>query len=902
MRAFSGLHTARGEPIYTQEYAQSVRDARNEHRIVDQLGGQENALACPAQLLIFGGKRGGPLPVDTKVVTPFGYRRIGDMKTGDIISSTDGGQQRVVYRQDHGTLPCYKITFIDGTETVSSYDHLWNVRKTCHISKKRRLNDGNVNDEYKVWSTQQIFDYLEKEKGSNSKIRLVIPLSAPVQFTVGRKVRGIDPYLLGVILGDGCITDSIIKYNNVLFSTEDQEIVQAFKDAGYEDVHLRSVSKSIDYIFKSKDFVETLRKLKLAGHTAYTKFVPKTYLFGTIEERLALLQGLMDTDGTIDKRGHCSFTSVSEQLANDVKFIVDSLGGLATVSKGESFYTIDGVRHKAADVHTVYIRIDNSDNIFRLPRKKERCKPYNGGVSERSRRIISCEYVGEQEVCCIAVDNKNSLFMVEDFVVTHNSKSFSLLMEALKDVQNKNFRALILRNEKPDLTDLVETSSQLYSQFGEYNRSQNDMTWNFYSGAKLKFSYFEGEYEAFKKRFQGKQYAYIGVDEITHCPYKKFKYLITDNRNAFNLRTRFIGTCNPDPDSWVAKFLDDGGWLDEEGFPIPERDGLIRYCYMPGNDVNEIIWGDTREEVYEMCKTDIMKHWKPAFNEFGTPEELAVKSVAFVEGKLEDNKILMKSNPEYLANLMNQDEEQQSRDLDGNWKFRSAGDDLIKMDDMLHFYDNAYRDEEDETLYATADVALQGGDNFVMWLWKGLHIKDVFVGRFDSKTLVNVVKAKLSEWGVQEQNFTYDFQGVGQILEGHFPDAVKFINQAAPKAVTKQEEEGIKKLYKDLKSQCAVLLYKAFRDSELSIDKHLLDRTFDGHGYGHTKLRDILMRERKCIRRTKESQGKAFQIISKHDMKKIIGHSPDFFESLLFRFIFFVAKKKHKKARNIWCV
>jgi len=487
-------------------------------------------------------------------------------------------------------------------------------------------------------------------------------------------------------------------------------------------------------------------------------------------------------------------------------------------------------------------------------------------------------------------------------------KTYILLDAAIEDIQNKNYRACILRNEKPDLTDMIEVSYELYGQYGDYNRSQNDMTWNFNSGAKLKFNYYEGDFESFKKRFQGKQYAYIGLDEITHCPYKKFKYLLTDNRNAYGIRTHFIGTCNPDPDSWVATFLFNGGWLDEEtGFPIPEMNGVIRYCYMPGNDVNEIVWGDTREDVFEACKEDIMKHWRSEFAQYGSPQDLFIFSAAFVEGKLEDNKKLMKSDPTYLARLANQDEEQQSRDLDGNWKFRSAGDDLIKMDDMLAFYANAYQNsgitqETDTTLYATADVALQGGDNFVMWLWQGWHIKDVYVGRFDSKTLVDVVKAKLVEWGVEEENFAYDFQGIGQILEGHFPDAVKFINQAAPIAEDRKQEDGIKKLYKDLKSQCAVLTYKMFRDQELSIDKHILDRTFDGHGYGKTKLRDILMKERKCIRRTKESEGKAFQIISKSDMKKIIGHSPDFFESIIFRQIFRLRRKKHKRATGTWCI
>ena len=482
-------------------------------------------------------------------------------------------------------------------------------------------------------------------------------------------------------------------------------------------------------------------------------------------------------------------------------------------------------------------------------------------------------------------------------------KSYVLLDGAVEDIENKNYRACILRNEKPDLTDLIEVSYELYGQYGDYNKSQNDMTWNFSCGAKLRFSYYEGDYESFKKRFQGKQYAYIGLDEVTHCPYKKFKYLLTDNRNAYGIRTHFLATCNPDPDSWVATFLFNGGWLDfETGYPIPEMNGVIKYCYMPGNEVNEIVFGDTREEVYEKCKHDILKHWRSEYAQYGSPQDLFVFSVAFVEGKLEDNKKLMQSDPTYLARLANQDEEQQSRDLDGNWKFRSAGDDLIKMDDMINFYDNAYQDSEDDTLYATADVALQGGDNAVMWKWRGKHVVDVYVCRFDSKTYVDVVRAKLSEWGVAEENFAYDYQGIGQILEGHFPNAVKFINQGAPIAEEKSQEDGIKKLYKDLKSQCAVILYKWFRDNEISIDSHLLDRVFDGHGYGKTKLRDILMKERKCIRRTKDSQGKAFQIIPKSDMKKIIGHSPDFFESLLFRPVFGLRRRKHKKAKNTWCI
>ena len=899
----------------TQEYAQSLREGKNRFNILAQAGGQEDCLACPAQIIIYGGKRGSGKgqPYGYPVVTPFGMRPIGDLEVGSIITSISGGMQKVICITELGNRKVFRLKFADGTSVDCTEDHLWKVKQTNRIHKTRYINGTGQDADWRLWTMQMIMDYLDSQEKVPGKLNsnLLVPLCEPVKFTTPKNRYSYTPvtdaYIIGALIGDGCITDSVKKGGyDALLTSADEEIVSMFEDAGIDMSRFwqSENSKAKDYRIKDINLKADLENLDMYGDNAFTKFIPDYYKFGPLNIRWRLVQGLMDTDGTVDKGGTVSFSTVSERLADDMAFVLRSLGAYVKVSKKQNHYTINGIRHEAADYYELYIKIKDSDRLFALTRKKNRCRPFNGGLSEPTKRIVGYEFVGYDKCRCIAVSDPSALYLTSDFTVTHNS--YVLLDAAIEDIENSNYRACILRNEKPDLTDLIEVSYELYGQYGDYNRSQNDMTWNFNSGAKLKFNYYEGDYEAFKKRFQGKQYAYIGLDEITHCPYKKFKYLLTDNRNAYGIRTHFIGTCNPDPDSWVAVLLFNGGWLDTEtGYPIPEMNGVIRYCYMPGNDINEIVYGDTRQEVFEACRRDIMKHWRSEFAQYGSPQELFIFSVAFVEGRLEDNKKLMESDPTYLARLANQDEEQQSRDLDGNWKFRSAGDDLIKMDDMLHFFDNAYQNDTeggDTALYATADVALQGGDNFVMWLWQGWHIKDVYVCRFDSKTLVNVIKAKLSEWGVQEENFTYDFQGIGQILEGHFPDAVKFINQAAPIAEEKKQEEGVKKLYKDLKSQCAVLTYKMFRDCELSIDTHILDMTFDGHGYGKTKLRDILMKERKCIRRTKESEGKAFQIISKSDMKKIIGHSPDFFESIIFRQIFRLRRKKHKRATGTWCI
>lgn len=469
------------------------------------------------------------------------------------------------------------------------------------------------------------------------------------------------------------------------------------------------------------------------------------------------------------------------------------------------------------------------------------------------------------------------------------SKSYSLLMEALKDINNKNFHAMLLRSDLNALVSIMDDSERVYENFGNFNRSKNDLTWNFNHGGFLRFSYHDGPYDGFVKRVQGHQYAFIGVDEITHIDFAKFKYLITCNRNAHGIRNRFWGTCNPDPDSWVAEFI--AWWIGEDGFPIPERDGVVRYCFMNGDDVNSIVWGSTRREVYEKCRDIIDARYTPAMHEYGAPEDIFIKSVAFVEAKLTDNIQLLRSDPTYLANLAGQSEEQRSRDLDGNWKFRSAGDDIIKMQHMLDFYDNSFQ-YADKVRRVSCDVALEGGDSLIMWLWIGNHIQDVFQCKLDSEATVATVRAKLTEWGVLEENFAYDVNGLGQLFKGFFKRAIPFNNQEAP-------DPMFKHVYGNLKGQAAYMFQQHLKDGVYSINPDLLERRFSGKNYSNMQLRDVLMKERKAIRQDEKKADKGFFLIQKATMKQLVGHSPDWIEAALIREIFNIRKTKKKQVHGI---
>lgn len=479
-----------------------------------------------------------------------------------------------------------------------------------------------------------------------------------------------------------------------------------------------------------------------------------------------------------------------------------------------------------------------------------------------------------------------------DIVITGGSrgggKSMSLLLSAMPYIYEDGFRGILLRHEKDDLSDIIDTSKDVYREFGDYIISES--RWKYNNGGYLQFSYHGGSFDDFRTRFQGRQYSLILVDEVTQMTFDKFKYLVTCNRNAYHLRNRFVASCNPDPNSFVAKFID--WWIGEDGFPNPERVNRIRYCFFDGDSVEQIVWGDTREEVYLQCKSSIDKIWNADYERYGKPEELFIKSVAFCPSKLSDNIALMSGDPTYLANLAMQSEEQRARDLEGNWKYKTSGDDMIKLEDIERFFENTEQ-VGDGKLYASCDAAFDGGDNLVLILWEGMHIKDIATLRKDSRATMNFLAAKLEEWGVREENFTFDKQGLGLSIVGFFPKAKPFNNRAAV-------DEKYKNIYAGLKSQCAYMLVQYICDGKISIEPRLLNRKFSGKGFENATLRQILLKERKALRPDVDNTAeKGFCLIKKPVMKRIVGHSPDFVEAMLMRMIFEVGKNKHTKRRAL---
>lgn len=236
-------------------------------------------------------------------------------------------------------------------------------------------------------------------------------------------------------------------------------------------------------------------------------------------------------------------------------------------------------------------------------------------------------------------------------------KSYALLLEPGYHIDNPGFEAVIFRQQRPQILNaggLWDVSSTIYPNYGAKSTRSPKLMWTFPSGAKVTFAHLGMEKEL--QYWQGSQIPLIMFDELTHFSEKMFFYMLSRNRSLCGVKPYVRATCNPDADSWVAKFIE--WWIDQEtGYPIEERCGKVRW-FIRRDEV--VYWADAKSELWE------------EFNLVTEEERGEPKSVAFVSSTLQDNKLLMKQDPSYLANLKALPTVERERLLYGNWKIKAA--------------------------------------------------------------------------------------------------------------------------------------------------------------------------------------------------------------------------------------
>lgn len=353
-------------------------------------------------------------PIDELILTPNGWIKIGDISPGDLVYNDDGAEIEVLSVHPQGIRPIYEVTFTDGSSTRCDLDHLWVVHSD---------NDIMRSNPWRTLSLREILDLGIRTPAGRLKWR--IPMCDPVQHS--HKKYDIDPYILGILLGDG----SFRLQHQITFTTADLDIVNNITKRlpdGMKVVKVKGTKydyriSNINPIHKlnSNIIIKSLKEMNLWGHLSHDKFIPKQYLIGSVEQRLDLLHGLMDSDGYASKDNLSEFYSSSPKLILGVQELVTSLGGTAKKHKKQTYYTHLEEKRKGRPSERLLVVLPNMMNPFSIKRKqklvakKRRLEPY--------RKIASVNYVNDAEAVCIKVNAINSLYLTKDHIVTHNTLS-----------------------------------------------------------------------------------------------------------------------------------------------------------------------------------------------------------------------------------------------------------------------------------------------------------------------------------------------------------------------------------------------------------------------------------------------------------------------------------------------
>ena len=878
---FSGLKTLDGNPIRTSEFVEKLRQEVENNRhskvFIPNKGAQEDGLHSDADLIIYGGNRGGGKanPYYTPVATPTGFRKIGDLHVGDPICTPYEGVQEVTDIFEQGEHTIYVLHFDDGTELRCMDNH-------------RFLAKGHPDEEFMVWTARDIFDVYKMDMKPPLSLRrgntdfVEIPLCGEVELDESRVpvVLPIPPFVLGYIIAKG-----FFEFNKRGIPVSENRVeAKTFMRFGYK---IRKNMTTGMYCINITQHARTSVTKCRIGSPAY---IPDLYMTASVDSRWEFLRGMMFRNGY--SKGRCPYIEIpNKKLADQTAQMARSLGVFVVVSEITDNPDKMGywkVVFKAPDNKKFWYRrcrIEKAKIIAPIPTSS---KNLDGVLTKKVLWVSKAEH--KQPCRCITVSGEDHLYMTDAYTVNPNTAL--MLMEGIYNLKNKHYNSVLFRKNKDDFDNIENESKRWFNNLGKYNKSKDDMTWNFKTGAKMSFDHFDMTLKEFEDKYRGQQIPYIGVDELPQIPFEFIKILMGSNRNTIGIRSRILGTCNPDPLSWLRDFIK--WWIADRdtiypdgkkhpelhGLPIPWRNGVVRYFFITGNSVNDIVWGDTPEEVYFQAKDEIDASWDPVLEEFGYDKKtFAIKSAVFIKASIMENKALLTNDPNYVASILNKSPEERAKEWEGNWDAIALGDDLIKPTHMENCFNNAPM-YGDKVRRASCDVAGEGGDACVTWLKIGNHIQDLYVCRVDPYNTVPLIRAKLKEWGVLEQNFVFDLQGMGQVLKGAFPNAIPFNNQEAV-------SYEYKNLYNCLKSQCDYKFAQRTQQAEWSIEHTLLTRKFKS-GNSINELQFILQKERKAIRQDMSKQDKGWVLIPKDMMKKrsLVGHSPDFIEALVMFEIF----------------
>lgn len=395
------------------------------------------------------GGAGSALANYEKVLTPSGPVPISELEIGDQVVNIAGGFSKVTGVFPQGETDIFRMKFNNGSSIDCDMNHRWSVKS--HQDRS-----------FRVLTTEEILEkglfrktIVGYRNPSGWRPKWMLPIIDRIEFSK-RKIK-IDPYTMGALIGDGDARCRLTSEDKEIFDRIPYPLGKVDNKHG-EKAYSRTIKgKKVDYLSYGLDC------------KSINKFIPDDYLFNTRQVRLELLRGLMDTDGCAPKDGGIFFSTSSKRLANDFVKLVRSLGGIVTtISEGDGGnFTIRGRECTRKKTYRIVFNLSH-EKVFHLERKQSRVKT----IPKTHTFITGVEYVGRGEATCISVDSKDSLFVCENFIPTHNTASgFDMLLaqsargikQLIKSIDMDIFAPVLERQYEINIED-----EELFSLVGDF--------------------------------------------------------------------------------------------------------------------------------------------------------------------------------------------------------------------------------------------------------------------------------------------------------------------------------------------------------------------------------------------------------------------------------------------------
>lgn len=459
-----------------------------------------------------------------------------------------------------------------------------------------------------------------------------------------------------------------------------------------------------------------------------------------------------------------------------------------------------------------------------------------------------------------------------DFVIGGGSvgagKTSAATMCIAEPCQDGRFRAVYLRNNLGDLKSgggILDEFRKIYKDYAIIVES-GDPHVDFPSGARVDVTHIADQSkEKVLQRFKGRQYDFIYFDEGTGFTWECFTAVYSRNRGTAAWTGKVRMTTNPKKSHWLRKFLD--WYIGPDGFIIPERDGVVRYFYINGKTVDDVVWGDSKAEVYHKCKIQIDRTLARFNGKNGTakPEDM-IKSFTFYEGKMSGNKAILGNNAGYVGSVAVMGGKDAQANLEGNWNVDPDENLDIPIPTVAANQCFMTDPQRNGDRWVTADLADTGTDNFLALAWDGFHIFDCLILNHSTPRM-NAERLEMftASHNISNSHIIYDAVR-GTYINDYIPEAIPFISGHAPVGM-------YGRMAYNLKSECYMRLVEVIKRENLSFEDEVAQRVYE-----HANLKQkITIQNEFCeecaVVQFKDMPSGKKNLISKKEMNAKLGKS-----------------------------